>query len=105
MMSVRKEVVLPQQALPQSHRRLAKAADQGGSFLGPWSVDDRTLIEETLQRRVQTGTQPAKDAWVFTCVADRLGLTTYAAWQPQRMSPAAAFVASSARELADDLWA
>src|SRR5215210_8273682 len=99
-----REVMLPRQALPQSHRRLAKAVDQGGPFLGPWSGNDRTIIEDTL-RHVQKGTQPAEHAWVFTCVTDRLGQSTYAAWQPGRMSLAATLVASSARALAEDLWA
>ena len=105
MVSVRTEVALPRQALPQAHRRLAQAAGPGWSFLGPWPADERALIEATLQRRVLKGLQPADDRWTFTCIADHVGLLTYAAWQPGRMAPAAACVASSAREIAEDLQA
>ncbi len=57
---------MPKQALPQAHRRLAKAAGPGWSFLGAWPADDRALIEATLQRRVLKGMQPADDRWTFT---------------------------------------
>ena len=103
MVAGRTEVALPRQALPPAHRRLAKAAGPGWSFLGAGPAHDQALIEETLQWRVLKGTRLAGDSWTFTCIADRVGLLTYAAWDPGRLAPAAAFVASSAHALAEDL--
>ncbi len=83
---------MPRQVLPRAHRNLAKSADQDWSFLGAWSVEERMLIEETLQWRVHKATQPAEDRWAFTRVTDRFGLVTYAAWQPGRMSPCVGYL-------------